>query len=309
MTARITVIGSANVDYIMQVPELPAVGETVLEGSFLQTFGGKGANQAVAAARAGGATTLVAALGDDAVAQTYRQHLADEGIDLQHVSMEPDVPGGSALVMFDRNGDNYLTVAPGANARVTPQRVREAEAAVASCDWLLLQREVPTPSNREALRLAADHGQPAMLNYAPAHRLDLVPDAAIHALVVNEHEAAALLDQPVNPSDPARCEKQAVALRERGRHRVVVITLGGAGAVYADANDRGHAAAFEIHPVDATAAGDTFCGVLAVALAEGQGLAPAVRFASAAAALTVTRAGAQPSIPNRREIEALANDD
>lgn len=305
---RITVIGSANVDYIMQMPRLPAVGETVTGGVFTQCFGGKGANQAVAAARAGGAVTFVAALGSDATAHRYRDLLKAEGIDTAAVSIEADVPGGAALIMFDANGDNYLSVAPGSNKRVTPERVRDAASAIEFCDWLMLQQEVPVQTNREALRLAAEFGRPVMLNYAPAHRPELEPQPAIHALVVNEHEAAALLGVAVDATDMEACRGQAAELRDRGGHRMVVITLGPAGAVFADNHGVDTAPAHAVRVVDSTAAGDTFCGYLAVALAEQQPLARAVGFASAAAALAVTRAGAQPSIPARSETEALLTD-
>ncbi len=308
MTVKITVIGSANVDFIMQTPRLPAVGETITGGHFKQTFGGKGANQAVAAARAGAQVTFVAALGHDATGQSYLEQLKKDGLDTTHVSLEADTPSGTALVMFDDKGDNYLTVAPGANDHITPQRVDAAEQAIAQSDWAILQREIPDVSNARVMALAQQHGCLVMLNYAPAHDLALKPGPRVHALIVNETEAAALASTPVDPTNTAACMKLATQLRDTGGHQLVVITLGKDGAVFADAAGAAHAQAFNVKAADSTAAGDTFCGCLAVALSEGKPLAGAVHFASAASALSVTRVGAQDSIPTRDEIEAFLAD-
>jgi len=305
MKPTITVIGSANVDYIMQVGRLPSLGETVTDGKFFQAFGGKGGNQAVAAARAGGAVTFVGARGADATGETYLANLRADDIDTAHVMLEPDMAGGSALIMFDARGDNYLTVAPGANCRVTPERVHAAEDVIAASDWIVLQQEIPAASNRTALELAAKHGRPAMLNYAPAQDLSLKPDAAVHALIVNETEAAALLGVTLEPEDRDSAARLAVSLREAGGHRFVIVTLGRAGAVFADESGSGRVDAFSVEATDTTAAGDTFCGALAVALGEGKPPGDAMRFASAAAALSVTKVGAQPSIPTRSQIDAL----
>lgn len=305
MPPQITVIGSANVDYIMQVPALPKVGQTVTEGIFTQTFGGKGANQAVAAVRAGGSVTFVAALGHDETAKQYHAQLTRDGIDTSHVTLEPDAIGGSALVMFDKQGDNYLTVAPGSNRCVTPQRVEAVQALIARSDWIVLQQEIPIESNRAVISLAERHGRPVMLNYAPADDLELKPGPAIHALIVNESEAAALVGAPVDPTDSAACRQVASDLREAGGHRFVVVTLGKSGVVYADETGTHDIAGFVVQAKDTTAAGDTFCGSLAVALGEGMSLPQAIRFASAAAAISVTTVGAQDSIPDRAAIDSF----
>jgi ribokinase len=305
MKPRITVIGSANVDFIMQVMRLPAVGETVADGRFFQAFGGKGANQAVAAARAGGAVAFVAALGSDPLAQSYLAQLKEDGIDTEHVSLESDIPGGSALIMFDEQGDNYLTVAPGANGRLTPQRVHAAEDVIAASDWIILQQEIPVESNRAVLEVALRHERPVLLNYAPAQDLSLRPDAAVHGLVVNEVEAAALAGKPLDAEDRQSARELARELRRSGGHRFVVITLGRAGAVLDGTAGAADVDAFAVDAVDTTAAGDTFCGTLAVSLGEGRSLQEAVRFASAASALSVTKVGAQSSIPARADIDAL----
>lgn len=300
MKPTITVIGSANVDFVMQVSHLPAVGETVTDGRFFQAFGGKGANQAVAAARAGGEVHLVASLGFDAVARTYLESLRAYGIDTALLTLETDLPCGSALIMFDGNGDNYIAVAAGANARLTADRIYAAEKLIAESKWVLLQQEIPCDSNTTALELAAKHGIPVILNYAPAHDLTLRPNAAVHGLVVNEIEASALARTPVDAGSAGTVAKR---LRETGAHRFVAITLGTAGVAFADGSGVGHVPAFPANAVDTTAAGDTFCGTLSVALGENATLSEAIRFASAAAALSVETRGAQSSIPVRTEID------
>lgn len=305
MHPKITIIGSANIDYIMQIPHLPKVGETVTDGKFFQAYGGKGANQAVAAARAGGATTFIAALGNDPAAKDYQRSLEADGIDCTRVSLESDAPTGSALVMFDHRGDNYLTVAPGSNYSVTAERVNEAESIIAASDWIILQQEIPFAANQAVLKLAARHQRPVLLNYAPANDLRLRPDDAVHGLVVNEIEAATLLERAFDSANPPAVAAIAKELLERGQHRFVAVTLGGNGVTLAETSGATHLPAFPITPADATAAGDTFCGALTVALAEGKSLIESARFASAASALTVTRTGAQASIPSRPEIDTF----
>jgi ribokinase len=219
--------------------------------------------------------------------------------------LEPDLPSGSALILFDERGDNYLAVAAGANERLTPDRVRAVEDLIAESAWIVLQQEIPFESNRTVLELAAKHGRPVLLNYAPAHDLRLRPDAAVHGLVVNEGEAGSLAGTPLDPADSESAARLAAQLLEKGGHRFVAITLGKSGVVFADESGTRSSPAFSVDAVDTTAAGDTFCGTLAVALGEGAALPDAVRFASAASALSVTKAGAQSSIPTRSEIDAF----
>ena len=295
-----TIIGSANVDMIMKVKRLPERGETVTDGTFMQTFGGKGANQAVAAARAGGDVRFVACLGRDAFTPAMVENFRSDGLNLDGVRFVDDQPSGSALVMIDEGGMNYLTVAPGSNAALGLEQIAAEWGRIASSGLILLQMEIPVETNRAILKRARETGIPVMLNYAPAHSIH--PDllAGLDTLIVNENEAAAL--SGVAPADQASAERAVRALAAMGV-RCVILTLGAAGSLILEDGHVTRVPAFPVKAVDTTAAGDTFCGVLGVALLEGRSLPEAVRFATAAAALSVTRFGAQPSIPARIEID------
>ena len=302
MCHRITVIGSSNVDFIMKVTRLPQLGETVTDGEFLQTFGGKGANQAVAAARAGGNASFVSCLGDDMYAPRIIENLNGDGIDTGQVVREAGSSTGTALIMFDDQGENYLTVAPGANYRLTPEHVRNCEDLVENSSVILLQMEIEVDTTREVLRLAGAHGTQIILNYAPVQEEMLELGPAVTSLVVNETEAAALVGRALEGQEAL--EGAAGELLERGPQHVF-LTLGADGVLVASGDGIVLVPAFPVTPVDTTAAGDTFCGTLAVALVEQKPIPDAVRFANAASALAVTKVGAQPSIPERNEIDAL----
>ena len=298
---KITVIGSSNVDFIMQLERLPAVGETVTGGQFAQTFGGKGANQAVAAARAGGAVTFVSAVGDDPFGAQMIDNFARDGINTDHVFRSPDHPSGSALVMFDGEGNNYLSVAPGANYALAPAHIEAARAPIAASKMVVMQMELEVETILAALEECARAQTSVVFNYAPARALEVPVSDKMHGLVVNEVEAAQLTGTDV--TDFKRARHAALLLLEKGP-QFVVVTLGAQGALWSTPDSNGHESARAVQAVDATAAGDTFCGALAVALGEGRELSDAVRFANAASALAVTKMGAQPSIPTRAQIEA-----
>jgi ribokinase len=299
---RITVIGSSNVDLIMKLPRLPAVGETVTDGLFTQVFGGKGANTAVAAARAGGRVTLVNAVGDDPFAPTMIRSFEADGINTSQILRVAGVHSGTALVMFDGGGRNYLAVAPGANYELMPEHVDACASIIASSTMVLMQMEIRDQTIERGFRIASEAKVPVLFNWAPARRSTLRVDARMSVLVVNENEAAALAGIPV--SDTTAATEAAGKLGSMGP-QTVIITLGAQGAVVCDAGHVTIVPAFPVKAVDTTAAGDTFCGALGVALGGGLRLENAVRFASAAAAISVTRVGAQPSIPTRREIDEL----
>lgn len=300
MSSQIVVVGSSNVDLIMKMAHLPKRGETVTEAVFLQTFGGKGANQAVAAARAGGNVALVNCVGDDSYGAAIVDNLRAAQIDTEFVLTEPGVASGTALIMIGDDGDNYLSVAPGANYRLSRAHVDRACDLIAGAELIVLQCEIPADTLEYVVELAAAHRRRIMLNLAPARRLPKSCLQRLMYLILNESEAELLCGFAVDSHDRAVEAGQAIGALGP---ETVIITLGAEGAcVCADAAPL-HVPAFPVQPVDATAAGDTFCGSLAVALLEGRTLEEGVRFANAAAALAVTRLGAQPSIPLRAEIE------
>jgi ribokinase len=296
------IIGSANVDFIMRVGKLPTPGETVTDGEFVQTFGGKGANQAVAAARAGGKAGFIACLGQDPYAPIMMENFRRDGLDVSGIRQADDVPSGSALVMIGGEGMNYLTVAPGSNYALRPDDIRERGTTITSAGAILLQMEIPVETNLAAIELASAAGIPVILNYAPARLIEPQLLANLDTLIVNESEAAALVG--IEPHDEATTRRAAAALAALGARRVV-ITLGAKGCHVLDGDKEFHCPSFPVTAVDSTAAGDTFCGTFAVALLEGRSMPEALSFASAAAAISVTRLGAQPSIPRRVEIEAF----
>ena len=299
MRPRVVVVGSANTDFVVQVPEIPVKGETVLGGKFVTARGGKGANQAVAAARLGGEVTFVARLGRDSLGQEAAEAYAQEGIDVSCIAWDEVEPSGVALIIVSRSGDNIIAVAPGANARLSPEDVLRAENAIATADCLLLQLEIPLATVQTAVDLAKRRGVRVVLNPAPAARLPQELLRKVDILTPNETEARALAGE----SDGASVDHLAAQLMERSGARKLVITLGARGALVLSDGKAVHVPAFPIQPVDSTASGDAFNGALAVALGRGQNLAAAVRFASAAGALTATRFGAQPSLPTLHEVE------
>lgn len=302
MAKRITVIGSSNVDMIMKLAHLPAKGETVTDGEFMQTYGGKGANQAVATARAGGNVTFVTGVGDEHYGHAMLENFQRDGIDTQHALIAPEVPSGSALIMFDTEGANYLAVAPGANYAITPAHIEALRDLIRDSALVVMQMEIPAESVLRALEIAQEEETPVLFNFAPAKPDALAISDKMTWLVVNEIEADMLTGLPVQNRE--QVEQVAEVLRAKGP-RYVILTLGAEGAYLATEGVGELVPTFAITPVDTTAAGDTFSGALAVAVVEEMPLLEAVRFANAAAALSVTRMGAQPSIPYRTEIEAL----
>lgn len=284
MSVTIGVVGSVNLDLVASGAPLPQAGETVTGARFAQHPGGKGANQALAARRLGADVHMIGCVGDDALAEAALALLRRDGVDVSNVMSELGTATGVALIAVSPEGENQITVASGANSRVGPSDV----AGLPKCDVILAQLEVPVTAVEAASRAAMETGALMAINLAPAIGVSpqLLKDADL--LIVNEIEA----------------EFYGDALHERGG--LVALTLGGAGAaLFKMGKEIARAPAFDVQVVDTTGAGDTFCGALAVALAEGQAPEQALRFASAAAALAVTRAGAQPSLPTREQVDAL----
>ena len=302
MSGRITVIGSANVDFIMQLPHLPRRGESVTGGPFSQTFGGKGSNQAIAARRAGGDVSAVLSLGSDPFGRTLLDIYRCEGIDVSRVVAHDGIPCGTALIFIDADGENCLGFTMGANGRLSVEQVEQSEELIAESKIVMMQMEIPDAPMHRAIELARRHGAEIMLNYAPHRRSDIKLDGDIAILAVNETEAGHILGRETN--DPAAAKEAVRALAGNG-HRLVILTMGANGSVVGENGTVTHYPAFRIEAEDATAAGDSYCGALAVALSEGKSTEDAVRFASAAGAVCASRVGAQPSIPTRADIEAF----
>lgn len=313
---RVAVVGSVNMDLVVRVERHPHPGETLLGSDYATHPGGKGANQAVAAARLGARVAFVGRVGEDAFGDRLAASLAESGVDTAGLARS-ERPSGVAFIQVDAAGQNSIVVSPGANHDLTPADLAApaARAALTGAAVLLLQLEVPLDVSLAAAAAAREGGATAMLNLAPARRLADAELADVGVLLVNEYEAAIQLGAAAAGGSPS---EWAVALC-RSVPRAVV-TLGADGAVWAERVDptdprgdarHGHVPAFSVVPVDTTAAGDAFAGALAyhLGLAEGRGsvpsLAEAVRFASAAGALATTRAGAQPSLPRLAEVERL----
>ena len=299
---RIAVVGSLNMDLVLPLARAPEAGETVLADALHLIPGGKGGNQAVACARQGAEVHLFGRVGDDAYGQTLRAGLDADGIDHRGVLADAHTTTGVAIITVDATAQNRIVVVPGANGQFMLDAIA-LDAALQGARGLVLQFEIPLPQVLAAAQRAAVAGCPVSLNPSP---LQPLPDALwplVDTLVVNEVEAAALAGVAVvTPQDAAAA---AQALRTRGPAQVVV-TLGAAGAVAADAAGSRHHPGMVVRAVDTTAAGDTFLGALTVALAQNEPLDHAVRAGIRAAALCVTQAGAQPSIPTRAAVAQSA---
>ncbi len=302
MTAHIVVAGSLNMDLVVRTPRIPQPGETIIGSDLCTVPGGKGANQAVAAARLGVQVSMVGRVGCDAFAESLRNNLSAANVDHSFVIQDPEAATGVALIVVDDGGQNSIVVASGANAWLTPADVDAAESAIATADALLLQLESPLETVTQAAEIARTHGVTVILNPAPARSLPVELLAMVNVLIPNEIETALLTGLPVG--DQAQTEAAATALLDLGVG-TVILTLGERGAMLAQERRTELFPAFAVTPVDTTAAGDAFVGGFAVALAEGRTLAEAVRWGNAAGALATTKLGAQPSMPTRQELETL----
>jgi ribokinase len=302
MTARVTIVGSLNMDLIARVPRIPEPGETIIGGDFHTAPGGKGANQAVAAARLGAQVSMVGRVGCDAFAESLLNNLTAAGVDHSYVIQDPEAATGVALIAVEDAGQNSIVVVSGANMRLSPADVDGAEATIASADALLLQLESPLETVIRAAEVARAHGVIVILNPAPARSLPVALMSLVDVLIPNESETALLTGLPIG--DQAQAEAAAATLRGMGVG-TVILTLGERGALLAQARAIELVPAFEVTPVDTTGAGDAFVGGFAVALAEGRSLAEAVRRGNAAGAVTTTRLGAQLSMPTREAVERL----
>lgn len=291
--ARITVVGSSNTDMVIKTEHFPLPGETIVGGEFFLFAGGKGANQAVAAARLGGEVRFVARVGNDVFGKQALAGFEREGMDCSLVITDEETASGTALITINREGENSIVVAPGANARLSPEQLDTL--TLQDGEYVLTQLETPL----ETVVAVSERGGRLVLNPAPAQPL---PDSLLRRLYLitpNESELALLTDTEVTGT--AEVQRAAQALLNRGV-RQVVVTLGAAGAYYTDGRQAFMVSAPSVRAVDTTAAGDVFNGALVVALSEGKDMREAIGFAITAASLSVTRMGAQASAPYRHEL-------
>ena len=301
---KIVVMGSYNSDMIVKVPHIPKPGETVLGGKFSTAAGGKGANQAVAAARIGGDITFIARLGDDSLGKDAIKRFESENINTKYIKKDLVAPSGVALIVVDNNGQNSIAVALGANSNLTPSDVEDSKEVIESADLLLTQLETPLPSVEKAISLAKAAGIKVVLNPAPAQVLNDNLSENITVITPNESESEVLTG--ISVTDFSSAEKAADVLLYKGI-KIVIVTMGEKGSLLKTNNLTKIIPGLNVDAVDATAAGDVFNGSLVVAMSEGKTLEESVEFANAAAAFSGTKLGAQPSAPTRTEVEILLN--
>jgi len=298
----IVVIGSSNTDMIIKMPRIPKPGETILGGKFNTAAGGKGANQAVAAARAGGDVTFVARVGNDMFGQQAINGFKKDGINVKNVVTDTNEPSGVALIFVDEKGENSIAVASGANAELSVEDVNNAMKEIQSAKVVLMQLETPIETIRAGAKIAKNKGVKVILNPAPAQKLDDELLSLLDILTPNESEAELLTG--IEVFDIQSAKKAGLALLEKGLE-TVIITLGSQGALLVTKSDSDLIKGYEVEAIDTTAAGDTFNGTLAVGLADNKNLKEAIKFANAAGALSVTKLGAQPSAPVKKDIITL----
>jgi ribokinase len=296
---KILVVGSSNTDMVIKTQTFPAPGETILGGKFLMNPGGKGANQAVAAARLNGMVTFVGKIGDDIFGKQAVQQLEDEGINVDFVVVDPENPSGVAMITVDRKGENSIVVAPGSNGTLSATDFDKAMAELNDSEFILMQLEIPIPTVEHIAKIAASKEKKVILNPAPAAKLSDYLLQNLYIITPNETEAELLTG--IKVSDGQSALKAANILHEKGVE-IIIITLGSAGAFLLADGKSEIISAPKVEAVDTTAAGDTFNGALVVALSEGKSIQESIAFANIAASISVTRIGAQSSVPFRKEI-------
>ncbi len=299
--AKILVVGSSNTDMVVKSALLPSPGETVLGGQFFSFAGGKGANQAVAAAKLGGEVTFLAKVGNDALGKAAVEGFKKEGIDVSHIITDPESHSGVALIMVEDSGENCISVASGANGKFAALDIENATVLIEKADFILVQLEIPLEAVTALVDKAFAYEVPVILNPAPARPLSDELISKLFIITPNEIEAELLTG--VKVTDEFSAAKAARILREKGA-KMVIITLGARGALLLSDQEEILIPSISVKAVDTTAAGDTFNGALTVALSEGMEIKSAIRFANQAAAISVTRMGAQSSQPYRSELKS-----
>ena len=302
MKKSIVVVGSSNTDMVIKADHLPSAGETIIGGTFFMNPGGKGANQAVAAARLGGNVTFIAKIGDDIFGRHSVQMFEEQKIDVSYILSDPEHPSGVALITVDKNAENCIVVASGSNASLSQNDLVAAIPAIEKADVLLVQLEIPLTTVEYVVAIAAKAGVRVILNPAPACQL---PDSLLRNVSIitpNRREAEMISGIKVTNLETAK--QAAQIIKDRGVE-TVIITLGTEGALILSDGNFNEVPAFPVNAADTTAAGDVFNGALSVAISEGYNLPDATEFACRAAAISVTRLGAQSSAPNRSEVESF----
>jgi ribokinase len=297
---KILVVGSSNTDMVIKTKHLPRAGETVLGGSFFMNPGGKGANQAVAIARLGGQVAFICKTGSDVFGHQSHQLFEEEGINISYVFSDAGTPSGVALITVDDNAENCIVVASGANANLSPNDIASVEEAIEEADFILMQLEIPLETVEYVAGKAYGKNKKVILNPAPARVL--TKDLLQHLYLITPNETEAELLSGIKISDPYSACQAAKKITAQGVDNVV-ITLGAKGAFVYGGGVCEMVPACKVNAVDTTAAGDIFNGALTIALAENRSLIEAVRFACKAAAISVTRIGAQASAPYRNEVD------
>ena len=295
----ILVIGSSNTDMTAKTAELPRPGETVLGGVFTMGAGGKGANQAVAAQRLGGKVKFICKVGKDMFGDNSIAQYEKEGLDTSGI-LRSELPSGVALIYVDSHAENCIVVASGANGDLTEDDIEKSRKDLESCDILLLQLESPIPSVLKAAKIAHQAGKTVVLNPAPACPLPEELFRNIDLFIPNETELSTFSGMPVTSQEEAQAAAKAMQAKGVGK---LIVTMGSKGALICEGGPSVFVPAHKVKAVDTTAAGDTFCGALCVAISEGKSLKEAAEFACAASALTVQKMGAQNSIPYRKDLK------
>lgn len=303
--SKILVIGSSNTDLIAKVDHFPSAGETIEGKFFMQAMGGKGANQALAAHRSGGNVSFVTCLGDDVNGQNTLHYYKSEGLDVSSSFVVNNTPTGTAMIVVNKEGENFIVITPGANNLLSVKYVESIEEKIAGADIVVLQMEIPVETVQRVCELAIRHNTKVLLNVAPAHKLDDYLLSLVDFLIVNETEIEKVSGLSIEKLGQ---DKVMDSLLAKGA-KTVILTLGKNGCYVKNDEVNERVPAFLVDVVDTTAAGDTFCGALVAHLSKGKELIHAIKYATAASAICVTRMGAQPSIPDEHEILQFLDQD
>ncbi len=298
---KILVIGSSNTDLIAKVERFPVAGETITGRLFMQAMGGKGANQALAAHRSGGDVRFVTCLGSDANGNNALQYYAAEGLDVSLALKVDHAPTGTAMILVNDEGENVIVITPGANHELSPAYISRLSGEIERAAMIMLQMEIPLTTVTTVCELAKRYKTPVLLNVAPAKKIDKSLIGLVDILVVNETEIETISNHRIDIDG----ENAVIDVLRAMGAKTVILTLGKKGCIVKNETVNHHLPAFEVNTIDSTAAGDTFCGALVAQLSKGVNMIEAITFATAAAAICVTRIGAQPSIPKEEEILAF----